>query len=132
LPKPAGKPDPGVGEGSEAQSPPPSAIDGPIRSPERPTEPDPLALYRRAHRLHFGTRDPAQALSAWEAYLLADPNGAFVLEARYNRALCLVRLGRLAEARVALTPFATGSLGGYRQSEARALLDTIDADGTRR
>ncbi|HEX9296713.1 MAG TPA: hypothetical protein VF881_12795 [Polyangiaceae bacterium] len=128
LPKSVSKPDPATVEGRS----PPTVSDDAIEPAERPADPDPLALYRRAHRLHFGTRDPAQALSAWEAYLSADPTGSFVLEARYNRALCLVRLRRLGEARAALAPFANGSFGGYRQSEARALLDTIDADGTRR
>jgi hypothetical protein len=96
------------------------------QSPAPSAGPDSLALYRAAHRLHFAARDPAAALVAWDAYLGADPRGAFALEARYNRALCLVRLGRPAEARQALAPFAEGRFGGYRQSEARALLDTMD------
>jgi len=60
-----------------------------------------------------------------------------VLEARYNRAICLVRLGRRAGARAALAPFASGAYGGYRQEDARALLDApvlqapgaVDPDG---
>jgi hypothetical protein len=38
----------------------------------------------------------------------------------------LVRLGRRDEARAALTPFASGELGGYRQAEARELLTAFD------
>ena len=89
---------------------------------------DSLVLYRTAHRLHFGGGDPSASLSAWDAYLRADPSGALALEARYNRALCLVRLGRRAEARDALTPFAAGTFGQYRKREARALLDVLDAE----
>ena len=54
-----------------------------------------------------------------------DPEGPLVLEARYNRALCLVRLGRTAEARAALLPFADGTLAHYRQAEARALIRAL-------
>jgi outer membrane biosynthesis protein TonB len=87
-------------------------------------------LYERAHRAHFETRDPAAALGAWEAYLAAVPSApkadaAFATEASYNRALCLVRLGRTEAARQALTPFADGRYGSYRQAEARALLDAL-------
>ena len=48
-----------------------------------------------------------------------------MLEARYNRALCLVRLGRAAEARAALQPFADGTLAHYRADEARALVQSL-------
>jgi hypothetical protein len=64
-------------------------------------------------------------LAAWDAYLAAAPNGAFAPEAHYNRALSLIRLGRNAEAKSALAPFASGAYGGYRQAEARALLAHI-------
>jgi hypothetical protein len=83
-------------------------------------------LYRVAHRSHFVDHDFVSALRAWDAYLEAAPNGRFVLEARYNRALCLVRLGRSAEARDALTPFANGKFAGYRQEEARSLIDALN------
>lgn len=87
------------------------------------------ALYRAAHQAHFGGGEPGRALAAWDAYLAAAPRGRFALEARYNRALCLVRLGRRSEARTALVPFAAHT-GGYRASEARELLEAID--GARR
>lgn len=92
--------------------------------PERAADPA-HDLYRAAHRAHFVDHDPARALGAWDAYLRAAPSGRFSLEARYNRALCLIRLGRHDEARAALAPFAAGSSGEYRQAEARALLDGI-------
>jgi hypothetical protein len=84
-------------------------------------------LYLAAHRAHFVTRDPGAALAAWDAYLKAYPRGRFSLEATYNRAIALVRLGRLDEGKRALAPFASGAYGGYRQSEARGLLDAMDA-----
>jgi len=82
-------------------------------------------LYRKAHEAHFVLRDPSAALKAWDAYLAAAPRGRFATEAHYNRALCLVRLGRHAEAERALTPFADGAFGGYRKAEARSLLDAM-------
>lgn len=84
-----------------------------------------LELYRAAHRAHFGGHDPAAALSAWDAYLAKAPSGRFALEARYNRALCLVRLDRKAEARAALEPFARGAFGAYRKREATELLEAL-------
>jgi hypothetical protein len=83
-------------------------------------------LYRVAHRSHFVDQDFIAALRAWDAYLDAAPSGRFVLEARYNRALCLVRLGRTSDARAALTPFAEGKFGGYRREEARSLIDAMN------
>lgn len=103
----------------------PAALAAPAAfpAPEKPAAaPDPgHELYRAAHRKHFTEGDPAAALAAWDAYLAAAPRGRFATEARYNRALCLVRLGRSAEARAALEPFATGRFGGYRQREASEL-----------
>ena len=78
--------------------------------------------YERAHRDHFFGDAPAAALSAWDAYLAAYPRGTFAPEARYNRALCLVRLARFAAAADALRPFATGRFGGYRRHESCLLL----------
>jgi hypothetical protein len=85
----------------------------------------PLALFQRAQDLHFHQHDPAGALAAWDAYLLAFPAGTLAPEARYNRALCLVRLGRNGEARAALAPLASGQIAFYRQQEARALLRSL-------
>ncbi|WP_394823932.1 tol-pal system YbgF family protein [Pendulispora albinea] len=93
--------------------------------------PDPAdALYRRAHALHFGPASPASlaaTLSSWDAYLNASPNGRFAPEARFNRAIVLIKLGRRAEAATALAPFADGTYGSYRRDEARALLEAIHA-----
>ncbi|HEU0034884.1 MAG TPA: hypothetical protein VFQ53_29870 [Kofleriaceae bacterium] len=83
-------------------------------------------LYRKAHDLHFHGTDPAAALAAWDAYLAAEPHGRFEREARYNRALVLVKLRRFTEARDALAPFARGELA-YRQDAAVQIVDRLDA-----
>jgi hypothetical protein len=112
--------------GPASTSPPSTTFGAPV-SPDE-TDATGLALYRSAHRLHFVDHDYAASLSAWEAYLRSVPGGPLVVEARYNRALALVHLGRDAEAKIALEPFALGRVeGGYRQAEARALLDALDA-----
>ena len=81
-------------------------------------------LYRLAHEAHFASHDYARALTGWNAYLQATPNGRLATEARYNRAICLLRLGHDSEARQALAPFASGKMG-YRQNEARELLEEL-------
>ncbi|HEX6240825.1 MAG TPA: hypothetical protein VFZ61_08025 [Polyangiales bacterium] len=92
--------------------------------PKGPTQD--LALYKTAHELHFGAKRYDEALNAWEKYL-ALPSPTFALEARYNRALCLLRLGHYEEARAALRPFAEGRvLGSYRRAEAQRLLEALD------
>ncbi|WP_437729680.1 tetratricopeptide repeat protein [Sorangium sp. So ce1335] len=94
-----------------------------------PAGPDADALYQAAHRAHFVDRNPSAALAAWNDYLAAAPRGRFAVEAQYNRALCLVRLGRTDEARRALEPFAQGAFGGYRQTESRSLLEAMSNAG---
>lgn len=107
----------------------PIAAEAAIR--RRPAAPPVEALYRAAHELHFRGTDHPAALAAWDAYLAADPAGRFAIEARYNRALVLVRLGRYADARAALAPYARGEIAnGYRATEARALVDRLDRLGT--
>jgi hypothetical protein len=81
-------------------------------------------LYRLAHQAHFTAHDYGRALSGWDAYLRAAPRGRLATEARYNRAICLLRLGRDAAARQALEPFASGKMG-YRQTEALQLLNEL-------
>lgn len=96
---------------------------GALESPASERE---LSLYEQAHRLHFVQRDPQAGLAAWNEYLQRVPRGRFAVEAHYNRAVCLVRLGRNEEAKVALLPFAKGVHAGYRQAEARALIEQIE------
>lgn len=79
------------------------------------------ALYLEAHRLHFRGA-PQRALEAWDAYLATNPGGPLRLEAEYNRAVVLARLGRNDEARRALEPFARGAHAGFRRADAQQLL----------
>ncbi len=80
-------------------------------------------LYRRASQAHFVDHDYGKAVGLWDRYLQG--GGPLALEARYNRAVALLRAGRTAEARAALTPFAAGEYGAYRKQEAQALLDAL-------
>ncbi|MEO8701283.1 MAG: hypothetical protein ABI867_14640 [Kofleriaceae bacterium] len=83
-------------------------------------------LYRKAHDLHFHGGDHAAVLAAWDAYLAAEPSGRFAVEARYNRALMLARLGRYSEAHDALAPYARGEIAnGYRKAEAQQLVERL-------
>ncbi|HPH64752.1 MAG TPA: tetratricopeptide repeat protein [Kofleriaceae bacterium] len=94
--------------------------------PTQPTQVDAeLQLYRTAHEIHFHQNNPTDALAAWNAYLAAYPDGRLALEARYARAVALVKLERWQDARSALAPFATAPTGAYRQREAVQLLDAI-------
>lgn len=86
------------------------------------------ALYVTAHRLHFRGA-PSAALAAWDAYLATGPRGPRALEASYQRALTLSRLGRRDEAVAALLPFARGMRGGFRQREAALLIERL-AEGS--
>ncbi|WP_437963293.1 hypothetical protein WMF04_26595 [Sorangium sp. So ce260] len=107
-------------------SPAPRKAAGDPQAIQRPPAgPDADALYQAAHRAHFVERNPASALDAWNAYLAAAPRGRFAVEAQYNRALCLARLGRKDEAQRALEPFAQGAFGGYRQAESRSLIEAM-------
>ena len=84
-----------------------------------------LDSYRAAHRSHFDGADPAAALLAWDRYLADFPASSFATDARFNRALCLVRLGQTARARSVLEPFASAPPGSYRQREAASLLEGL-------
>ncbi len=69
-----------------------------------------------------------EALKGWRTPTSrSTPNAAAALEARYNRALSLVRLDRRDDARAALAPFANGTYGGYREREARELFDALQS-----
>jgi hypothetical protein len=99
-------------------------------APQGASEAEISALYRAAHRAQFSSNDPALALGLWDRYLAAAPNGSLSPEARYNRAIALARLGRNAEAAIALEPFARGDYGAYRQNEANALLNALRPSAT--
>ncbi|MBI2893709.1 MAG: FecR domain-containing protein [Deltaproteobacteria bacterium] len=99
--------------------------DRPIRRRERALHQSPrsnaeLAAFRTAHELHFGRNDFAAALEAWNRYLAAYPRGSLAQDARYNRAVCLLRLGRAADADSDLSAI-SGAPGAFRAREARLL-----------
>jgi hypothetical protein len=109
---------------------PPAAKTDEQREPiVAPSDTEPQELYRAAHQAHFQQRDYAAAIRKYERYLAAAPGGRFALEASYNRALCLARVGRSSEAVSALRPFAQGRYGAYRQREAAALVEALTTGG---
>ena len=97
-----------------------------VPAPEPTANAETLA-FTEAHRQHFAGGSPGGSLAAWDAFLRTHPHGRYELEARYNRATSLVRLGRLQAARAALSPFAEGEHDGYRQAEAARLIEALDA-----
>jgi len=132
APPPQSEPEP-----APAPEPPPAPAPAPKKAratPVRPAPPPPAradsdALYRAAHDAHFKRGDYEAALAAWDHYLAAaEPGHRFWLEASYNRGIALYHLGRSAEARRALEPFARGDYGGYRRADARRLLEALPAD----
>lgn len=130
APKPAAVPAAAPESPSQRSAPPsearePRGASAPARTP---VENDAHDVYRRAQAAHFKSHDLAQALRGYEAYLAAQPAGRFAVDARYNRALCLVRLGRRAEAQTELERFAGGSYGGYRQADAQRLLAALNQE----
>jgi TolA-binding protein len=98
------------------------------RAPDAPRDPlsADLAAYREAHELHFRGGDPGRALVAWDAFLASHPKGTFAPEARFNRAICLLRLGRRSEAMSVLIPIADSSGPAYGRERARALLEAME------
>ncbi|MCB9592318.1 MAG: hypothetical protein H6719_06270 [Sandaracinaceae bacterium] len=100
-----------------------------LEAPDAPEGPEPDSPETRSFAAAFDAHrggDPQLALRLWDAHLAAYPRGRFELEARYNRALTQLRLGRLDEAREALVPFAEGAHGAYRRAEAGRLVAALD------
>jgi TolA-binding protein len=124
APPPPRRPDPSVAAlaSSTASS---TALPPPAREAPSPTRTAEADVYERAHRLHFDGADTRAALAAWDDYLSRYPSGVFAPDARYNRAIDLLKMKRYAEARAALQPFADGSFGGYHGADARDLLRSI-------
>lgn len=129
-PKPPEPPEPAPPKATGVAVEPPRAVSGvPGTAAAEPQAPPRIAdgqeLYRRGHYAQFKDGNPAKALEAYDAYLQQQPHGRFAVDARYNRALCLVRLGRHDEAQKSLAPFANGDFGDYRKKDAQRLLDAL-------
>ena len=86
-----------------------------------------MLLFRRAMGLH-NSQSPL-ALQAWDDFLRVAGQSPLVPEARYNRALALLRDRQYVQARQALEPFAEGTYGTFRRREARTLLDELNQRG---
>jgi hypothetical protein len=115
---------PPMTEGESRAEPDPKK---PAQEPPPEAAPDPeLRLFRTAHELHLKGNAAQAALDAYDRYLERYPSGRFVPEARYNRALNLVKLGEKVRAREALKPFAEGQFGPLRQAPARQLLNALE------
>ena len=97
----------------------------PPRRVQRASPDAELAAYRVAHEAHFHGDDPAAALAAWDAYLAAYPGGNFAVDARYDRALALIKLQRYDDARRALAPFVAAPAGSYHQADAAKLTGAL-------
>ena len=123
--EPSAIPTPPVAPAPDRSAPPRAASAAPAPAHVAPSA-DADALYRAAHDAHFVRHDYAAAIVAWDRYLAAAPNGPLSIEARYNRAIALVRVGRDADAKAALAPFAAGEYGPYRQAEAKSLVEMLD------
>jgi hypothetical protein len=85
-----------------------------------------LTIYQSAHRAQFRAGDCHAAVQGYADYLSAAPSGSFAVDARYNRAVCLIKLGRTSEARTILQPFSEGRYGSYRQKRAGKLLEAFE------
>jgi TolA-binding protein len=87
--------------------------------------PSEASLYGRAHDLHFRGGAVEKALAAWSAYLVKFPNGQLAPEARFNRAICLVRLKRVDDAKVALAEIAANAPSSHQREQAGRLLASL-------
>lgn len=114
---------------SHVEAPPRQDIVAPPRGEAAHVEAAPrdpeLAAYQIAYDAHFHGASPEAALAAWDAYLAAYPTGKLAIDARYNRAIMLVKLKRWADARDALRPLANAPEGAYRRAEAARLMSAL-------
>ena len=83
-------------------------------------------LYERARQLQLSARDDVAAVAAWSEYLRLLPGGRYADEARYERAVALIRLGRDEEALPELKRFAAQPSGSFRRTEALRLLESLE------
>ena len=89
---------------------------------QRPAPRDPeLATYQIAYDAHFHGSSPDAALAAWDTYLAAYPDGKLAIDARYNRAIILVKLKRYSDAADALRPLSSSRADAARLLNALPL-----------
>lgn len=112
------------GSSAPPRKPPPAGAE-PLTGRSVPTE---LADYEVASAVHFGSEGSASALRHWDAFLEKYPAGRYQVEARYNRAVSLVRLNRVDEAKRELAPFASGQHGDYHRRDAARLLNSLSGN----
>jgi TolA-binding protein len=110
-----------------------SAASSVLVSSSEPAGPSPLALdkaaYEAAYRAHAKTSNgdavaAAAAVAAWDRYIAQFPEGRFLPEARYARAVSLARAGRQGEAKQAMEPFVKGD--GYRKADAERWIQSLE------
>ncbi|MFK7984472.1 MAG: tol-pal system YbgF family protein [Sandaracinaceae bacterium] len=106
-----------------AQAAPDDALEAEFDTLTPPPAAERLA-FERAHRAQFEARDYLGALSAWTTYLRAYPTGRLLPEARFNRAVCLLRLQRFQQAEEALARIARSE--SLRRSDAADLLRALE------
>ncbi len=95
-------------------------------APPPPELEEEVRAFREADDLYRLRGNLEAAVGAYKRYVRDYPTGRFVPEAKYNAALALMKLGRAAEARPLLAPFAAGVYGTYRQTSAQQLLDALE------
>lgn len=126
--RPASTPEPGSRPGRLAD-----ALDE-LTARERsgsPVDPEERRAFEAAHERHF-TGAWSEALRLWDAYLTEHSGGRFAPEARFNRAVCLLRLGRAAEAREALLSITRSPRRSPHRMDAERLLRALDEGRIRR
>lgn len=107
-------------------NPAPSVKNSAKKTAELPAEDHTdLLTYQAAHRAHFQRGDCTSAVAGYRKYLSEQPGGTFALEAKYNLGVCLIRMGKAAEAKRLLQPFADGTYGNYRQQKSQELIDAL-------
>jgi hypothetical protein len=98
----------------------------PSPAPAGPSKLSEVEVYGRAHQLHFHGESPGAALRAWTGYLEKYPDGYFLPEARFNRAVCLVLIGDRTRAREELSRIVKDSRVDYQRAQAARLLAKLD------
>jgi len=76
-----------------------------------------LDAYQAAHDAHFKTQDYRIAQMLWLQYLQSFPNGRLAPEAKYNRAVALLRLGDQEQANREFQQLLQESRLAYRHGE---------------